>query len=84
MSVRSHGTGNHRQREHAQFSNSRRVSFWRASMDTRDCRLLIASGGEQRCRVVVVEVEVAVEECGSDVVVRLAAHATGPVVRFLA
>ena len=47
MSVRSHGTENYKRREDAQFSNSRRVSLCRASMDTRDCRLLIAGGGEQ-------------------------------------
>ena len=50
MSVRSHGCDGGRgppRWEHAQFSNSRRVSFCRASMDTRDCRLLIVGDGEQ-------------------------------------
>lgn len=49
MSVRSHGDGGRGtpRWEHAQFSNSRRVSFCRTSIDTRDCRLLIAVDGEQ-------------------------------------
>ena len=58
-------------RYHAQFSNSSRVSFCLASMDTRDCRLLIAAGSEQDVRGVAGRSSSWSGRGGGSVVVRL-------------